>query len=60
MFVPFRDGKPGPAIPFAEGWNRGDGGYSGRPVALAELPDGSLIVSDDQEGALYRIFYDGK
>jgi glucose/arabinose dehydrogenase len=60
MFVPFRDGKPGRAIPFAEGWNRGDGGYSGRPVALAELPDGSLIVSDDQEGALYRIFYDGK
>jgi glucose/arabinose dehydrogenase len=60
MFVPFHDGKPGPAIPFAEGWNRGDGGYSGRPVALAELPDGSLIVSDDQEGALYRIFYDGK
>ena len=60
MFVPFHDGKPGKAIPFAEGWNRGDGGYSGRPVALAELPDGSLIVSDDQEGALYRIFYDGK
>jgi glucose/arabinose dehydrogenase len=60
MFVPFRDGKPDAAVPFAEGWNRGDGGYSGRPVALAELPDGSLIVSDDQEGALYRIFYDGK
>jgi glucose/arabinose dehydrogenase len=59
MFVPFRDGKPSLAIPFAEGWNKGDGGYSGRPVALAELPDGSLIVSDDQEGALYRIFYDG-
>ncbi|WP_374547100.1 sorbosone dehydrogenase family protein [Rhodoblastus sp.] len=60
MFVPFHDGKPGPAVPFAEGWNKGDGSYSGRPVALAELPDGSLIVSDDQEGALYRIFYDGK
>jgi glucose/arabinose dehydrogenase len=60
MFVAFRDGKPSPAIPFAEGWNKGDAGYLGRPVALAELPDGSLIVSDDQEGALYRIFYDGK
>jgi glucose/arabinose dehydrogenase len=60
MFVRFHDGKPGAAVPFAEGWNRGDGGYSGRPVALVEMPDGSLIVSDDQEGALYRIFYDGK
>jgi glucose/arabinose dehydrogenase len=29
-------------------------------VDVAELPDGSLIVSDDQEGALYRIVYDGK
>ncbi len=60
MFVPFHDGKPGAAIPFAEGWNQGATPYLGRPVALAELPDGSLIVSDDQEGALYRIFYDGK
>jgi glucose/arabinose dehydrogenase len=60
IFLPFRDGRPGREIPFAEGWNRGATPYLGRPVALAELPDGSLIVSDDQEGALYRISYDGK
>ncbi len=60
IFLPFHDGKPGAEIPFAEGWNRGETPYLGRPVALAELPDGSLIVSDDQEGALYRISYHGK
>ena len=59
VFVPMRDGKAGKSIPFAEGWNRADALF-GRPVDVAELPDGSLIVSDDQQGALYRIFYDGK
>lgn len=60
MFTPLRDGKAGSSIPFAEGWNVGKTPYLGRPVDLAELPDGSLVVSDDQEGALYRISYDGK
>jgi glucose/arabinose dehydrogenase len=60
MFTPVRDGKAGPSIPFAEGWNTGKTPYLGRPVDVAELPDGSLIVSDDQQGALYRIVYDGK
>ncbi|HUO53151.1 MAG TPA: PQQ-dependent sugar dehydrogenase [Rhodoblastus sp.] len=60
VFLPFKDKTAGARIPFAEGWNPGRTPYLGRPVALAELPDGSLIVSDDQEGALYRIFYDGK
>jgi glucose/arabinose dehydrogenase len=60
VFVPFKDGKPSARIPFAEGWNTHTDAYLGRPVDVAELPDGSLIVSDDQEGALYRIFYDGK
>ena len=57
--VPRRQAGAG-SIPFAEGWNRGQDGYSAAPWTLAELPDGSLIVSDDQEGALYRILYDGK
>jgi glucose/arabinose dehydrogenase len=60
VFVPLRDGKAGDSIPFAEGWNEGKTPYLGRPVDVAELPDGSLIVSDDHVGALYRIFYDGK
>jgi glucose/arabinose dehydrogenase len=60
VFVPYHDGKAGAEIPFAQGWNPGRTPYLGRPAALAELPDGSLLVSDDQEGALYRIAYDGK
>ncbi|MBR1156246.1 sorbosone dehydrogenase family protein [Bradyrhizobium sp. JYMT SZCCT0428] len=44
---------------FAEGWNE-NGYYLGRPVDVAQLADGSLLVSDDLVGALYRIWYDGK
>ncbi|GAB4417736.1 MAG: sorbosone dehydrogenase family protein [Bacteroidia bacterium] len=43
--------------PFAEGWLR-DGKAWGRPVDLLQLPDGSLLVSDDHSGSIYRISYD--
>jgi len=49
----------GPSIPFAEGWNE-NGHYLGRPVDVAQYWDGSLLVSDDLVGAVYRIWYDGK
>ena len=49
----------GPSTPFAEGWNDG-GHYLGRPVDVAQSWDGSLLVSDDLVGAVYRIWYDGK
>jgi len=42
---------------FAEGWLEGDEAW-GRPVDLLQLPDGSLLLSDDQVGAIYRISYD--
>ncbi len=42
---------------FAEGWLDDDGSYLGRPMDVAQLPDGSLLVSDDHAGALYRISY---
>ena len=45
---------------FADGWlNEETGEYLGRPVDVAQLPDGSLLVSDDYAGAVYRIWYDG-
>jgi len=31
--------------------------YIGRPVDVQPLKDGSLLVSDDYDGALYRITY---
>ncbi|WP_298435418.1 sorbosone dehydrogenase family protein [Geobacter sp.] len=41
---------------FAEGWLR-DGTVRGRPVDLQVMPDGSMLVSDDKAGAIYRISY---
>ncbi len=54
------DGSADHTQPFAEGWLDGDGSYRGRPVDIAERPDGSLLVSDDFAGAIYRISYDGR
>ena len=45
--------------PFISGWLGPDGEVSGRPVDLLELPDGSLLVSDDHAGRIYRIRYTG-
>ena len=43
---------------FAEGWLK-DGEVSGRPVDVLQMPDGSLLVSDDRANAIYRITYQG-
>lgn len=54
------DGTADHSEPFAEGWlDNETGEYSGRPVDVAQLPDGSLLVSDDYAGAIYRISYEG-
>lgn len=53
------DGTADKTETFAEGWLTGDGEYLGRPVDVAMLRDGSLLVSDDFAGALYRISYEG-
>ena len=44
--------------PFAIGWLQGES-VSGRPVDLIVKDDGSLLVSDDFAGKIYRISYDG-
>ena len=44
---------------FAEGWLDGNTAW-GRPVDLLELPDGSLLLSDDDADMIYRITYDRK
>ncbi|WP_108260129.1 PQQ-dependent sugar dehydrogenase [Mangrovicoccus ximenensis] len=43
---------------FADGWIDENGEYLGRPVDVAQLRDGSILVSDDLAGALYRISYE--
>ncbi|HXL67347.1 MAG TPA: PQQ-dependent sugar dehydrogenase [Xanthobacteraceae bacterium] len=54
------DGTANKSEPFAHGWLNENGEYLGRPVDVAQMPDGSILVSDDLVGALYRIWYDGK
>jgi len=44
--------------PFAEGWLKGQRAW-GRPADVLVAPDGSLLVSDDDAGAVYRIRYKG-
>jgi glucose/arabinose dehydrogenase len=58
--IPMADGRPGPAQDFAVGWLRADGTNWGRPVDVLTGPDGSLFVSDDGGGFIYRIFYAGE
>lgn len=45
---------------FADGWlDEETGEYRGRPMDIAFLPDGSMLVSDDFAGAIWRIAYTG-
>jgi glucose/arabinose dehydrogenase len=52
------DGTADKSVVFAEGFLDPDtGSYRGRPVDVAVWKDGSLLVSDDYAGAIYRITY---
>jgi glucose/arabinose dehydrogenase len=58
MFTPVNeDGSAGETEVFADGWIDANGEYLGRPVDVKQLRDGSLLVSDDLVGAIYRISY---
>jgi glucose/arabinose dehydrogenase len=61
VFQPFKDGKPdGKYEVFADGFagpNKSPDGALHRPCGLAQGPDGSLYVTDDQKGTLYKINY---
>jgi glucose/arabinose dehydrogenase len=58
VFVPFRDGRPaGAAQDFLTGFiaDEGMSEVYGRPVGLATLPDGSLLVADDAGNRIWRV-----
>ncbi|MDD1650098.1 MAG: PQQ-dependent sugar dehydrogenase [Methylococcaceae bacterium] len=57
VLVRFEQGKPVAEEAFAEGWLKPDGTVTGRPVDILQMPDGALLVSDDQSGAIYRIAF---
>ena len=61
VMVTYLDGKGNAKKmePFAEGWMTELGTYLGRPVDVQQYFDGSLLVSDDKAGVIYRITYEG-
>lgn len=62
VFVPFANQKPsGPVQEFLGGWMVSPEATEvwGRPVAVMQLPDGSLLVSDDGGKKIWRIYYKG-
>lgn len=56
--VRLQGGKAVSYEPFASGWLQGESAW-GRPADVLVLPDGSLLVSDDSAGVIYRIIYRG-
>jgi glucose/arabinose dehydrogenase len=60
-FTPFAGGKPsGKNQVFADGFagpNKSPGGAAHRPTGITIGPDGSLYVTDDKGGRVYRIIY---
>ncbi|HSV12502.1 MAG TPA: PQQ-dependent sugar dehydrogenase [Hanamia sp.] len=66
VFVPFKDGKPaGKWEVFADGFAgtkdiKSPRNAEHRPCGLAQGPDGSLYVSDDSKGTIYKIMYQKK
>ena len=60
VFIPFKDGKPtGPPEDFMTGFiaDQEKAKVYGRPSAVTNLPDGSLLVNDDSGNVLWRISY---
>jgi glucose/arabinose dehydrogenase len=55
--VRIQNGKPVSVEDFVTGWQVADGSRWGRPVSLLVLPDGSLLVSDDASGRIWRVSY---
>jgi glucose/arabinose dehydrogenase len=53
--IDFSDADPVSAQDFLTGFQDAQGNRWGRPAGVTVAPDGSLIVSDDQAGALYRV-----
>jgi glucose/arabinose dehydrogenase len=62
VFIPFANGAAGPHEIFASGF-AGDSvqpaGARHRPVGLGVGPDGSLYISDDRGGRIWRVIWKG-
>ncbi|MDP3878606.1 MAG: PQQ-dependent sugar dehydrogenase [Methylobacter sp.] len=59
VLVKFKQNKPVAEQVFIDGWLTKKGDVLGRPVDILELPDGSLLISDDKRGVIYKVEYHG-
>ena len=68
MLIKVQGNKAVSYTPFAEGWLRGTrsmrgndavGDAWGRPADVLVMPDGALLISDDEAGVIYRVSYKG-
>ena len=58
VMLPFKDGKPtGEYKDFMTGFVLSDNEVWGRPVGVAVAKDGSLLVSEDGNGTIWRVSY---
>ena len=55
--IKFRDSEPFNEKPFISGWLKTDGTVLGRPVDILQMKDGSLLISDDKLGVIYKVEY---
>lgn len=55
--VHVQNGRPVSSEDFVTGWQLANGSRWGRPVGLLVLPDGSLLISDDVGGRIWRVTY---
>ena len=55
-----KDGTVKSVEPFITGFLQPDNNYVGRPVDVMNMPDGSMLISDDWNGAVYRVTYGSK
>ncbi len=51
------DGSVKSVTPFITGFLQPDNNYIARPVDVMNMPDGSILISDDWNGAVYRVSY---
>lgn len=57
VLVTFKDSKAVSEEVFIDGWLTPDENVLGRPVDILTLPDGSLLISDDHLGVIYKVQY---
>lgn len=62
-FIPFQNGQPsGPPREVVSGWMLSPDSVNvwGRPVGLLQLADGSMLISDDAAGRIWKLTYTGE